>query len=64
MNCLFRPFPDATSTTRDDELASWQVLSVSFLDIGLDSLLKGRRALVNVPRGMLLDDRLRSLPRM
>ncbi|QOY85297.1 EAL and HDOD domain-containing protein [Paludibaculum fermentans] len=59
---LFRALPDATATTRNDELASWQVLSASFLDIGLDSLLKGRRALINVPRSMLLDDRIRSLP--
>jgi EAL and modified HD-GYP domain-containing signal transduction protein len=59
---LFRALPDATSTVRNDDLASWQVLSASFLDIGLDSLLKGRRALINVPRSMLLDDRLRSLP--
>ncbi len=59
---LFRALPDAISTSRNDELASWQVLSASFLDIGLDSLLKGRRALINVPRSMLLDDRIRSLP--
>ncbi|WP_321476311.1 HDOD domain-containing protein [uncultured Paludibaculum sp.] len=59
---LFRALPNATSSTRNDELASWQVLSAGFLDIGLDSLLKGKRALVNVPRSMLLDERIRLLP--
>ncbi|MGJ5817180.1 EAL and HDOD domain-containing protein [Paludibaculum fermentans] len=59
---LFRALPDATCSTRNDELATWQVLSAGFLDIGLDSLLKGRRALVNVPRNMLLDERIFSLP--
>lgn len=59
---LFRPLPDSTASNRNDDLASWQVLSASFLDIGLDSLLHGKRGLVNVPRSMLLDDRLRTLP--
>ncbi len=59
---LFRALPDATCSLRNDELASWQVLSAGFLDIGLDVLLKGRRALVNVPRSMLLDERIQSLP--
>ncbi|QOY90238.1 EAL and HDOD domain-containing protein [Paludibaculum fermentans] len=59
---LFRALPDATCSLRNDELASWQVLSAGFLDIGLDSLLNGRRALVNVPRNMLLDERIYSLP--
>ncbi|MGC4048225.1 MAG: HDOD domain-containing protein [Paludibaculum sp.] len=59
---LFRGLPNATSSGRNDELASWQVLSASFLDIGFDTLTKGRRTLVNVPRNMLLDERIRSLP--
>lgn len=59
---LFRALPDDTSSFRNDDIASWQVLSASFLDIGLDALLKGRRALVNVPRNMLLDERIYSLP--
>lgn len=59
---LFRALADSACSTRNDDLASWQVLSTGFLDIGLDALLKGRRALVNVPRAMLLDDRIRSLP--
>lgn len=59
---LFRALPDSTGSSRNDDLASWQVLSAGFLDIGLDALLKGRRALVNVPRAMLLDDRIRTLP--
>ncbi|MBN9662600.1 MAG: HDOD domain-containing protein [Acidobacteria bacterium] len=59
---LFRALPDENSSCRNDDLASWQVLSAGFLDIGLDALLKGRRALVNVPRKMLLDERIYSLP--
>lgn len=59
---LFRALPGASNSCRNDEVASWQVLSAGFLDIGLDFLTKGRRALVNVPRSMLLDDRIYSLP--
>lgn len=59
---LFRALPDVNSSSRNDDVASWQVLSAGFLDIGLDALLKGRRALVNVPRKMLLDERIHSLP--
>ncbi|MGC4049179.1 MAG: HDOD domain-containing protein [Paludibaculum sp.] len=59
---LFRALPNENCSTRNDDLATWQVLSAGFLDIGLDALLKGRRALVNVPRSMLLDERVYTLP--
>ncbi len=57
---LFRT--DALGTRAPLDQASAQVISSSFLDIGLETLTDGRRAFVNVSRRLLLDGVMTVLP--
>lgn len=59
---LYRGSADARSSTRDDLGATCAVLANTYLNIGENALLGGKRALVNVPGEMLLDDRIMLLP--
>jgi c-di-GMP-related signal transduction protein len=59
---LFRAAPDASQSSRSDLLASTHVLSGGFFDIGIDRLLDGRKAFVNVPGDLLISEMLRALP--
>lgn len=59
---LYRGSADAQSSTRDDLGATCAVLANTYLNIGETALLSGKRALINVPGEMLLDDRITLLP--
>jgi EAL and modified HD-GYP domain-containing signal transduction protein len=51
---LFRPSFDATACNQPSSWASAKVIEDSLLAIGLDALLNGRRAFVNVTRDILV----------
>jgi c-di-GMP-related signal transduction protein len=59
---LFRPRPDSTAAGAVDSSASLQVINNSFLSIGVDRLLAGKRAFINFTQDLLTDERTFSLP--
>ena len=60
---LFRPAPEASQSGRDDSNASYEVIQGAMLDIGLERILNGRFGLLNLTRELILDPRLRALPK-
>jgi EAL and modified HD-GYP domain-containing signal transduction protein len=60
---LFRAARDASTSSRSDALASYEVIHNTFLDIGLHRLLNGVSGLLNLPRDLILDPRIRALPK-
>lgn len=59
---LFRSCLDETSNNRNDRLASSQVICNSFFSIGAEKLLGGKRAFINFPRDLLIDEQASILP--
>ena len=59
---LFRPCRDCTSADAAGSAASLQVITNSFLSIGIEKLLAGTRAFINFPQDLLSDERAFSLP--
>jgi len=59
---LFRPTVDSSYAGATDRMASLEVITASFLSIGVEKLLGGKRAFVNFPKELLMDDRAFSLP--
>jgi EAL and modified HD-GYP domain-containing signal transduction protein len=59
---LFRTAQGTNASVRSDGTATWHVAASAFLDIGMEYVVKGKRALLNTTRDVLLDDRLLALP--
>lgn len=59
---LFRSCLDSAFDGSDGALASSRVIASSFFSIGIDRLLGGKRAFINFPRELLLDERASMLP--
>jgi len=59
---LFRPCRECVSAGAADSAASLQVITNSFLSIGMERLLAGTKAFINFPQDLLADPRTLSLP--
>src|ERR1700726_2941548 len=59
---LFRSRADSSAAGASDSMASLQVMTNSFLSIGVERLLAGTRAFINFPQDLLADERAFSLP--
>lgn len=59
---LFRPQLDSTAAGTASSMASLQVITNSLLSIGVETLLAGARAFINLPEQLLTDERALSLP--
>ncbi len=59
---LFRSRADSSAAGAADSMASLQVMTNSFLTIGVERLLAGTRAFINFPQDLLADERAFSLP--
>ena len=52
-----------TASIMDDDRATAQVIVNSFLDIGMDELIRSNLAFINVTRGFIMSDCCRVLPK-
>src|SRR5262250_697098 len=59
---LFRSCQDSNSAGATDATASLQVITNSFLSIGIEKILASKRAFINFPQELLADERALALP--
>ena len=59
---LFRASDAAGASFEDGEIATAEVITTAFMDIGLERLVGDNRAFINVTRDFLIDQRAMSLP--
>jgi c-di-GMP-related signal transduction protein len=59
---LFRSCQDTNAAEATDATASLQVITNSFLSIGIEKVLAGKQAFINFPQELLADERALALP--
>ena len=59
---LFRSCVDCTAAGAVDTMSSLEVITSSFLSIGVEKVLAGKRAFINFPQDLLADERVLALP--